>query len=375
MKTIKRKHFFFLLMLCITVLGSYKLSHAQNQDFKKSWADLKKSLKPDRVFIYPISDTSDPDLQAFAFAISGITGVNKVTLIPDGIATLVSIDTKMSMVTLLTKWPKEMENRYELGERTDKGFVLKDRLNPQPINSQQATSNKGTGNSSPSYAYKPAEQDVEKRKNVRQQQDHSEQMRTNNAKLNKGQLAYNNPKNYNEKAATAFGMEYVSYKINGKQFTMYESEGVINTIASKRNSEQEYKMMQIATNKQFFIKFTNPAAYPNIRKFEMNKPPLKTTYVNANGNAEERILAFNLELRMPALGAELSYSGIGGTLSQHTNRNNIVSGSFEVLYFVPGERGIIDAKFNLVLKGGADSKGKPQPDLVITDGRFRARMK
>ncbi|MEO7983730.1 MAG: hypothetical protein ABI688_06590 [Bacteroidota bacterium] len=153
------------------------------------------------------------------------------------------------------------------------------------------------------------------------------------------------------------------------------SKTYLTTITSRISDMQEYIMRDIANNKQFSIKFTNPAMWPDVRKFELGTPGFKTIRVGTYSTEENRDLYFSLNLRMMGSSISSDYMATG-YIGPSSNRTvNIVSGTFEILYFEPGIGGIIEARFNLVIKGGNTRDGKPQPDLIITDGRLRARMK
>lgn len=384
-------HRYFLLPLLLAF--GINLCFAQEQkSLKESWADLKKSFKPDKAFLYPSFDSTNTDLQAFLQAVRGTKNVNAAILkmTPKGV--VIEVDTKGSMVSVWNNLPVEIKNRYTVSERTNNGFVLKDNYSSISSNtaygkktSPPASGNsRGASNDSESVYeqvekevnenYKP---DTSKKKSVwDQQKEYADSMRERNRKRSLGLMDYENPKDYDEKAAKAKGSEYIEYKINGKPFGMYSNNKTyLSTVTSRVSNYQEYKLMDIQNNKYFFIRFTNPAVYPDVRKFEFGKPTFKTTRVGTYDTYENENMYFSFEMRIDGPNISTNYNIDGSIKPGNDVAGNIVSGNFEIIYFEPGRGGIIDAKFNMVVKGGKDSKGNAQPDLVITDGRLRARMK
>ncbi|MEP7372390.1 MAG: hypothetical protein ABI675_03305 [Chitinophagaceae bacterium] len=186
---------------------------------------------------------------------------------------------------------------------------------------------------------------------------------------------YANPANYDTAASKAKGDDYLECKINGQQFGMYNNSNSSLTIKRSPTIEaQDYIVKDIPNKKEVYLIFSNPALWPDIRKFDFGKPGFKTTKADRYSTQEniDLYFAFGLVMKDPALNAPCRAAGhIGRTVGG----DNIISGTFEILYFEPVKGGIIEAKFNLLLKGEKSREGKQQPDISITDGRLRFRMR
>ena len=185
---------------------------------------------------------------------------------------------------------------------------------------------------------------------------------------------YANPANY-DTTATAKGNEYLECKINGTAFGIYSSsKDPLPVKTSPTIEAQSYIMKDVAHKKEVYITFTNPALWPEIRNFEFGKPGFKTTKAERYSTRENTDLyfAFGLVMQEPALGKPCRAAA---HIGREVGGDNITAGSFEILYFEPVKGGLVEAKFSLTLKGEKAPDGKSQPDIIITDGRMRFRMR
>lgn len=378
--------FVLLLLACQSLVQPVMAQ--EEKTLKESWGDLKKSFHPDKAFTLPFNDSTNEDLKAFLFEVQQTKGVHTAVLKMDGQKAIITVDAKGSMVSVWNNLPKEIRNRYTVEERTPQGFILSDSYQKS---TEASTASNGSApaaqKQNTTSVYEQAEQDAAKNyknpdttkrnKSIWQQQkDYAEQMRQRDHDWATGHQGYTNPANYDDRTSKAKGSDYIEYKINGNPFAMYNnSKTYLTTITSRISDMQEYTMRDIVNNKQFVIKFTNPAMWPEVRKFELGKPGFKTTRVGTYSTEDNRDLYFALSLRMMGTSIGNDYNASGHIGFDNVSGDNIVSGTFEILYFEPGIGGIVEAKFSLVVKGGKSRDGKPQPDLIITDGRLRARMK
>ena len=185
---------------------------------------------------------------------------------------------------------------------------------------------------------------------------------------------YTNPANY-DTAATTKGIEYLECKINGTPFGIYSySNAPLPVKTSPTTEAQSYIMKDVAQKKEVYITFTNPALWPDIRNFEFGKPTFKTTKAERYCTQENTDLyfAFGLVMQEPALGMPCRAAT---HIGREVGGDNITAGSFEILYFEPVKGGLVEAKFTLTLKSEQTRDGKPQPDVVISNGRMRFRMR
>ena len=185
---------------------------------------------------------------------------------------------------------------------------------------------------------------------------------------------YANPANY-DTAATAKGNEYLECKINGTPFGIYShSNDPLPVKTSPTIEAQSYIMKDVPHKKEVYITFTNPALWPDIRNFEFGKPGFKTTKADRYSTRENTDLyfAFGLAMQEPSLDKPCRAAA---HIGREVGGDNITAGSFEILYFEPVKGGLVEAKFSLTVKGEQTHDGKSQPDIIITDGKMRFRMR
>ena len=394
------------LLLCLCLV---KQATAQTEKtFKESFADLKKSFHPDKCFIMPFADSTNEDLQAFLFAVKETKGVKNAWIKMDNQKVVVVVEAKGSMVSVWDNLDKEMRNRYTVTERTPQGFILADKFQTNSIPNTSADQIAGTNTAAtkkttgtPSV-YKQAEQDAEQNYNTRdtgkhksildKQKDYAEQMRQKNKDMENeiysknNNLFYNNPKDYVTEAPKEKGEWYVEYKLNGKKVTMYLSdEKLLAHSAGKNVREIHCHFLTPKPFKQFDLSITDPAYYPDVKKFEFGKPAVyskmfKAMYVTPNVPTDEHALVkFYFGLTFSEGNQDMDtyhvYTFTGE--EEKTGKklsNNIQSGYFEILYFESRENGILEAKFAFTAKGVSYGWGGKKKDIVVTDGRLRIRL-
>ena len=290
--------FLLILFTCQSFVQPAR-APAEQKSLKESMADLKKSFHPDKAFIMPFSDTTNEDLQAFLFSVQGTEGVKGADLKMENGKAVITVDTKTSMVTMWNHLEKEFKNRYTVTDRTPKGFVLADSYqtnnqtsaaNKEATKDVQKQNTKDVQKQNTKSVYEQAEQDAAKdyqnpdtskgNKSIWQQQkDYAEQMRqrdkdrANEIYGKNNNLYYKNPENYVTAAPKEKGEWYVEYTLNGKKVTMYlADEKLLNHSAGKVMGEINCHFLTTKPYKVFDLAITNPASYPDVKKFEFGKP-------------------------------------------------------------------------------------------------------
>ena len=385
--------FIFLLFFFAGILPRQPEAQ-ENKTLKGSFSDLKKSFKPDKAFIMPFSDTANEDLQAFVFSVRQADGVKGADLKMENGKVVIVVDTKTSMVTMWNRLEKEFRNRYIVTERTPKGFVLAD--------SYQTGAESSTGKNKAMGVDQEQNQKTNTARQVdnningpdtsgsnksvwEQQKEYAEKMRQRdkdraNAIYGKNNnLYYKNPEKYDTTAPKDKGQWYVEYTLNGKRVKIYlAQEKLITLNAGKNVREIHFRMMTPKPYREFNLSITDPAYYPEIRKFEFGKPTIyskgfKANYVTPEIPTSEHSpveLYFILDIT-PATSSLDKYHVSTVTGDNKKKLGNITSGFFEVLYFDSRERGILEAKFEFTAKDVGSGWGNKKTDVVVKDGRLR----
>lgn len=399
----KFKHLLFTFSWLGYQLLTGTVAAQTQKTLKETLGDLKKSFHPDKAFILPFSDSTNEDLQAFLFSVQQTKGVNNAALKMKEGKAVITVDTKNSMVTVWNSLEKEFRNRYTVTDRTPFGFVLADSYQNEMVKSN--TSNNTTKNAPKQNTvniYTQAERDAlkdyqnpdtTKNKSIWQQQkDYAEQMRQKNKNMENevysqnNNLFYNNPKDYITEAPKEKGEWYVEYTLNGQKVTMYlANEKLLNRSAGKNVREIHCHFLTTKPYKAFDLSITDPAYYPDIRKFEFNKPTVyskmfKAFYVTPNVPTAENApveFVFNLDFSEgnPSYDVYHVFAATGEYEKPEKDKiSTIESGYFEVLYFESRENGILEARFAFTAKNVKYGWGSKKRDLVVTDGKLRIRL-
>jgi hypothetical protein len=117
------------LIVFLLIISQFLVQPATAQEeksLKENWADLKRSLHPDKTFIMPFSDSANEDLRAFLFEVKEVKGVNGARLSLKNEKIAITVDTRQSMMSIWNNLPKEIRTRYTVSERTQNGFILTD---------------------------------------------------------------------------------------------------------------------------------------------------------------------------------------------------------------------------------------------------------
>lgn len=400
-----QKHKLFLIIFCC--LGGQLLpgmATAQTQkSLKETFGNLKKSFHPDKAFILPFSDSANEDLQMFLYSVQQTKGVNSAVLKIEGGKAVITVDTKNSMVTIWNNLEKEFRNRYTVTERTPNGFILADsyqtgaEITPAANASTKNASSKTAQKQNTKGFYEQEEEDAAKEyqnpdtstshKSIwDQQKDHAEKMRqrdkdrANEIYGKNNNLYYKNPENYVVAAPKEKGEWYVEYTINGKKVTIYRAnENLLTLNSGKGVREISCTFRAPKPYKEFSLTFTDPAYYPDIRKFEFGKPTVysksfKAGYVTPEiPTTDHGPVEFFFSLQItPANTTSVDLYHVSGVTGDNEKKiGNITSGFFEVLYFESRERGILEAKFEFTAKNVFAGYGNKKSDVVVTDGRMR----
>ena len=116
-------------------------------------------------------------------------------------------------------------------------------------------------------------------------------------------LFYDNPKNYVTEAPKEKGEWYVEYTLNGKKVTMYlADEKILNHSAGKNVREVHCHFLTPKPYKLFDLSITDPAYYPDVKKFEFGKPAVysksfKAGYATPNiPTSEHSLVEFHFGL-------------------------------------------------------------------------------
>ena len=124
MQNYSRALFVFLLIMSQFLVQRARAQEAKS--LKESWAEMKKSLHPDKTFIMPFTDSTNDDVQAFLFEVKEVKGVTGAQLSLKDQKVIITVNSKQSMVSVWNNLPKELRTRYTVSERTTNGFVLTD---------------------------------------------------------------------------------------------------------------------------------------------------------------------------------------------------------------------------------------------------------
>jgi hypothetical protein len=126
------------------------------------------------------------------------------------------------------------------------------------------------------------------------------------------------------------------------------------------------------------LNFTDPAYYPDIRKFEFGKPTVYSKAFKANyvtpeiATSDHAPVEFFFLLQITPGNSSYDLYRVSGVTGEDEKKiGNIVSGFFEVLYFESRERGILEAKFEFTAKNVFAGFGNEKADVVVTDGKMR----
>ena len=130
-----------------------------------------------------------------------------------------------------------------------------------------------------------------------QQKDYAEQMRqrdkdrANEIYGKNNNLYYKNPENYVTTAPKEKGEWYVEYTINGKKVTIYLANEKLLTLNSGKGVRAiSCTFRAPKPYKEFSLRITDPAYYPDIRKFEFGKPTVYSKAFAANYVTPEIVL-------------------------------------------------------------------------------------
>ena len=398
----KSSTLFVLLLFACQAITHRVIAQTEEKTFKEQMADLKKSFHPDKAFILPFNDSANEDLQAFLFEVKGTKGVNGAQLSMKNQKAIITVNTKQSMVSVWNNLPKEMRTRYTVSERTSNGFTLTDSYqNTAETSPAINTSTKSDQKQNTTTVYEQAEKDAAKdyqspdttkahKSILQQQQDYAEQMRQKNKDIENevlsknNNLFYKNPDKYDTAAPKEKGKWYVEYTFNGKKVTMYLADTkVLSHSAGKNVGEIHCSFLTPKPFKSFDLSFTNPALYPDIRKFEFCKPDVyskwfKAFYITPNVPTSEHALvkfyfSLNFSEGNPGYDTYHIYTSTGQNEKKGRN-NNVESGYFEVLYFESRENGILEARFAFTAKDVPCGWGGKKKDIVVTDGKLRIRV-
>ena len=398
----------FLSAMLLCLLTSERTTAQNDKSLNESWKDLKKSFHPDKNFIMPFSDSTNEDLQAFLFAVRETKGVKNAWIKMDNQKVVVVVEAKGSMVSVWNNLDKEMVNRYTVTDRTPGGFILADKYQSNTVQNTSAdhtartntAADKKSAGTSP--VYEQASQDAQQNYNTKdtgkhksiwdQQKDYAEQMRQKNKAMENevysknNNLFYNNPKDYVTEAPKEKGEWYVEYTLNGKKVTMYLSnEKLFTHSAGKNVREIHCHFLTPKPYKLFDLSITDPAYYPDVKKFEFGKPAVyskmfKAMYVTPNVPTDEHALVeFHFGLNFSEGNAQDDQYHVYTFTGQEEKTgkklsSNIQSGYFEILYFESRENGILEAKFAFTAKDVPCGWGGKKKDIVVTDGRLRMRL-
>ncbi|MFT3948416.1 MAG: hypothetical protein QM763_15710 [Agriterribacter sp.] len=226
-----------------------------------------------------------------------------------------------------------------------------------------------------------------KRKSVWEQMgDHADSVRQRNKdiavqSMNKNDnLPYSNPENYNTEAPEGKGEAYVEYTVNGKKISLITGVNIkgtkvtagrlLNNVSASFTRFSPYALIQ--------FNMTDPANFPDIRKFEFGKPVVyakKVMYDPRNPRvSNNHEVDFRLSFDIVGPDGKTAYKLTGTTGSEKASYHNIESGFMEILYFDSRGNGLLEANFNFIVKGAKEPYGKKVEDLKITDGKIRIRL-
>ncbi|MEP7372391.1 MAG: hypothetical protein ABI675_03310 [Chitinophagaceae bacterium] len=390
---------FVLFLFACQLMAHLSMAQTEKKSLKESFADLKKSFHPDKSFILPVADSSNEDLQAFVFAVKETKGVTGAHLKMADQKAIVTVNTKESMVTVWKNLPKEIRTRYTVSERTPDGFILTDSYQtgdqtpPATAASAKNASAKSEQKQNTKSVYQQAEEDAAKdyknpdtakTKSIwDQQKDYAEKMRQRDKDManevygKNYNLPYSNPEGYSTTPPAEKGEWYIEYTVNGKKVTMYGgTEKLINRSARRSQNQITFRILVPKPYNEIDMTFTDPANFPDIRKFEFGKAPTfskrvksRLTDPSVSENAE-----VDFHLSFAISGPDMATYRLSGTTGTKRDYDNIESGYFEVLYFDSRGNGILEANFALTVKGVKQSFGNKTNNLVITNGKMRLRL-
>ena len=226
-----------------------------------------------------------------------------------------------------------------------------------------------------------------KRKSVWDQMgEHADSIRQRNKEravqsMNKNDnLPYSNPENYNTEAPEGKGEAYVEYTVNGKKISIITGVNIKGTklTASRKLNNVTASFTRFSPYALVAFDMTDPANFPDIRKFEFGKPVVyakKVMYDPRNPRvSNNHEVDFGLSFDMVGPDGKTRYKLIGTTGSKKASYYNIESGFMEILYFDSRGNGLLEANFGFTVKGAKEPYGKKVEDLKITDGTIRIRL-
>jgi len=377
-----------MLLLQLSFYFITTISAQDNKSIDEAWNDLKSTFNHTKAFVLPITDTSDQRISKFAMSVRAISGVKKVTLISLKGKTQLKVDSKLSMNDLWKALPDDIHAAYSAGERKGDGVTI----TPSASNASVGSPN-GTND-----VYKQAEQDADKeyqkpsssnKSILQQQRDHAEEMRARDKKMaqeiygRNRNLYFNNPEKPDTLSSVGRGQWFVEYTFNGKKVIINrEKNQVLSLRAGKESTNLNFYFMVPKPFQQVAITFTNLAFYPDVRRFEFNKPTVysrafKMMYDNPELPTSEKSpvkFYFDASISDPNSSPDVYHVSTfdqGDSLKKSPSQ--IESGYFEILYFESRENGIVEGKFEYTARQIGNGWGKKQ-DIIIKNGRFRFRL-
>jgi len=226
-----------------------------------------------------------------------------------------------------------------------------------------------------------------KRKSVLEQMgDHADSIRQRNkgravqSMNKKDNLPYSNPENYTTEAPEGKGEAYVEYTVNGKKISLITGVNIKGTKVTAGRSLNNVSASFTRFNPYVLIQFnmTDPANFPDIRKFEFGKPVTYAKKVMYDPRqpriTDNHEVDFRLSFDIVGPDGKTAYKLAGTTGSQKASYHNIESGFMEILYFDSIGNGLLEANFGFTIKGAEEPYGKKVEDLKITDGKIRIRL-
>ena len=376
------------LLLPLSFYFIRTISAQDNKSIDEAWNDLKSTFNHTKAFVLPITDTSDQRISKFTMAVRAIPGVKKVTLISLNGKTQLKVDSKLSMNELWKALPDEIHTTYSAGERKGDGVTI------TPSASKASVG----GSNGINDVYKQAEQDADKeyqkpsssnKSILQQQRDHAEEMRARDKKMaqeiygKNRNLYFNNPEKPDTLSSVGRGQWFVEYTFNGKKVTINrEMNQVLSLRAGKESTNLNFYFMVPKPFQQVAITFTNLAFYPDVRRFEFNKPTVysrafKMMYDKPELPTSEKSpvkFYFDASISDPSSSPDVYHVSTfdqGDSLNKSPSK--IESGYFEILYFESRENGIVEGKFEYTARQIGNGWGKKK-DIIIKNGRFRFRL-
>ncbi len=391
----------FYISLVLFILTSSSLAAQESKSLKESLADLKKSFKPDKAFFIPTADTSNPDIQAFVSEVRKVKGVEGTSFTIRDNGTYILLNTKNSMTNVWNNLPGEIHDRYQVTERTEKGFKLLDKMpastarSTQVNNQNQQAGKSVTENTNETFYDKVEKEanedyktDTTARKSVWQQQkDHAEKMRQRNRDREIGRSDYANDTIKYKSLKPVLGFHFFEYKINGKVYSINSKSNHPISAYAARSASYNGLLLTFSdarTNLYFTVDMSDPAKFVNTRKF------LFGSEKDEDGNSELQMhvpnFVFTLKYPMKTVLANAP-TGFGSPVLYACDKPgatwgsmtpNVISGYIEIYHYIPGGGGTIEGRFQLKVKESeVVTKGKTAkiPPFTITEGKFRTQIR